>query len=113
MLTVTKENLAEGVGRLKLSGEATIEQVGELRQALLEGLGELERLQVDCAEVTAIDFFTVQLLCSAHRTSVAWGKELTFAGAAPPAVEAGIRRTGFARHRGCSLCPSGVRCLWL
>jgi hypothetical protein len=76
-------------------------------------LGELERLQVDCTELSAIDFFSVQLLCSAHRTSVAWGKELSFAGAAPPEVEAGIRRSGFARHRGCSLCPPGVRCLWL
>lgn len=113
MLTLSREAAGDGTGRIKLCGEATIEHVAELRQALLEGFEQWEWLQVDCAEVSAIDFFAVQLLCSAHRSSVVWNKTLTFEGRVPPQVEEGIARTGFARHRGCSLCPPGVRCLWL
>lgn len=113
MLTLTREAAGEGAGILKIAGEATIEHTAELRQALLDGLAQCQRLQLDCAAVSGIDFFVTQLLCSAHRTSIAWNKELSFHGGKPVAVEEGIRKVGFARHRGCSHCPPGVRCLWL
>lgn len=113
MLTLTRESAGEGTGMLKLAGEATIEHAGELRQALLDGLTECARLLVDCSAVKAVDFFAVQVLCSAHRTSFAWNKEMVFHGPVSAAVAEGGRTTGFARQGGCSLCPQGIRCLWL
>lgn len=113
MLSLSTEVIGEGAARLKIVGEATVEHAAELRLALLEGLQEHEQLLVDCEQTTAIDFFAVQLLCSAHRSSVRWEKHLSFSGTPSAQVAEGIRRAGFARHRGCSLCPSHLRCLWL
>ena len=113
MLNLTMESIGANAGRLKIEGEATIEQALSLRQALLAGLDQYDELQVDCAQTTAVDVFTVQLLCSAHRSSVVWNKLLTFHGQPSAAVAEGIRSVGFARHQGCNLCPQGVRCLWL
>ena len=113
MLSLSKEAIGEGAVRLKIIGEATIEHAAELRLALLEGLQDHEQLLVDCEQTTAIDVFALQLLCAAHRSSVRWEKQLSFSGTSSAQVEEGIARVGFARHCGCSLCPPGVRCLWL
>ena len=85
----------------------------ELREELLKGLTEQEQVQIDCEKVTEMDFFAIQMLCSAHRTSVSWNKLLTWHGALPEVAENAIRRTGFARHHGCDLCPDGVCCMWI
>lgn len=103
----------QGIGLLRIEGEIRVEHAEELRQALLEGLEQYQHLQVDCEQVGTLDFFAVQLLCSAHRTSVARQKILTFSGTPSEPVRQAISATGFARHRGCSLCPKDVRCLWL
>jgi len=113
MLNVQQQAAGKGEVVLKLAGEVTIENAGQLREALLKGLTEQDQVQLDCEKVTGIDFFGIQMICSAHRTSVAWKKRLTWHGKLPTVVEDAIKQTGFARHHGCDLCPDGVRCMWI
>lgn len=113
MLQITTETASPGIGVLKLAGEATIEHADQLREALQSGLNELEHLQVDGAALTAIDFFTLQLLCSAHRTSVQRKKVFTWHAGKPELVKESIKTNGFIRQQGCSLCPDGVVCMWI
>jgi anti-anti-sigma regulatory factor len=106
------EDTAPG-GILKIAGEATVDHAQELKEALQQALEEHDQLQLDCTGIETLDFFAIQLLCSAHRTAVARKKRLGFVGTAPPPVEEALARAGFVRHQGCSYCPEGDRCLWI
>lgn len=112
MLTIHKETDAQGAAILRLEGEASVETAAQLQSALIEGLQQHEALKINCDQLGGIDFFTIQLLCSAHRTSVAWQKLFSFDGEPAAVVADAVRLTGFARHRGCARCPEDVRCMW-
>ncbi len=112
MLNIHKEITADGAAILKLEGDVTVEHSEQLQQMLLEGLLEHNHLMIDCEKVTSFDFFAIQMLCSAHRSSVSWNKLFTWHGSQPEKVTAAIQKAGFARHSGCNLCPDGVCCMW-
>ena len=112
MLNIHKETTEDGAILLKLTGDVTIDSAEQLRQCLLTELQAAEQLEVDCSQTRSIDLYCIQLLCSAHRSSVAWNKQFSFYGTpAEPVIEA-IEKTGFLRELGCSLCPEDVRCMW-
>jgi len=113
MENLTWEDAGAGVGRLMISGDATVDLTSELRQVLIEGLERYEHLQIDCSRAESIDFYAVQLLCSAHRSSIARGKRLTFHGTPVGEVTETIGVLGFLRNEACALCPPDVRCLWV
>lgn len=113
MLTIQKNNTdIPAMAVLHLSGEATIEQADQLREALLTGLSEHDHLAIDCTGLARIDFFALQLICSAHRTSVSRKKSFTWHDGKSPTVLEAERKNGFSRHHGCPLCPPGVKCMW-
>jgi anti-anti-sigma regulatory factor len=113
MLEITKESTGSDSIVLLIRGELTIAGVTELREAILQGFDEAERLEIDVEEVSEIDFFALQMICSAHRTSVLRKKLLTWSGAKPTTVAQVIKKSGFSRHCGCNLCPSTIDCMWL
>lgn len=113
MLEIEQEVGRKGVLILRLKGALTVETTEILQKSLLMGLNENEELQLDGHGLQEIDFFGMQLLCSAHRTSVAWLKLLTWQGGMPERVRAMVEKVGFARQHGCSLCPDDVDCMWL
>ena len=113
MLNIHKQSAGKGSMILKLEGEVTVEQVGELQQVLLEGLTDQEQLLLDCEQVTGMDFYAIQMLCAAHRTSVVWKKSLVWQGTMPAVINEAIKKAGFARNHGCDLCPQNVRCMWI
>lgn len=113
MLDIKQEDLGNGRVVLKLQGELTVEYVGQLREALLERMMEQEDLLVNCDQVTAIDTFGFQLLCSAHRTSVAWKKRMSWQNGIPAVLAEAGEVVGFARYHACDLCPEGQCCLWV
>ncbi len=104
---------SETSGTLKIAGEATVESVNQIRDALLERLKSMDEVLLDCEQVTGIDFFAIQLFCSAHRSSAAWQKRLVLSEPLGEKLAGAMAATGFARHRGCKQCPEGERCLWL
>ena len=113
MLNVTNDPGPDGAIRLTVSGELTIETVAELREALLLLLESGTPLLLDLDGVASIDFFGLQLLCSAHRTSVAKKTLLTWAGSNPALIAETARTIGFSRHCGCRLCPKDITCMWV
>jgi len=113
MLNIQKQQAGKESAILKLEGDVTVEQVGALQQALLEGLTEQDQLLIDCDQVTGMDFYAIQLLCSAHRTSISWNKKLAWHGDMPAVVNDAIKKAGFARSHGCDLCPDHARCMWI
>jgi len=112
-VNIQKQMTGEGSAVLQLEGELSVESAEMLRAALLEGLREQDQLLLNCQQTTSIDFFVIQMLCSAHRTSVVQEKLLTWQGTIPAEVKKTIEALGFARLTGCDLCPDGVRCMWL
>lgn len=116
MLDLQKSISEDGALVIRLAGAATIEQAEALRQLLLDTLEQGEREQkavrINCGQVTEIDSFILQMLCSAHRTSVSRQVLFSWDGPPAPAVRDVIRHGGFLRNTGCSLCPDDQRCLW-
>lgn len=113
MLKITSEPTDSDTVILRLEGEVTIETVSELRDAILEAFGGAAHIKINCEAVTRIDFFGIQTLCSAHRTSVVKKKLLTWDGTRSVNLNGAMDSTGFTRHCGCSLCPVGIDCMWI
>lgn len=63
--------------QLCLEGELTVANGAALRERLLAAMEMGDRVEIDLERVTAVDLAGLQLLCSAHRTSVEKGKVLT------------------------------------
>ena len=113
MLQSTRETAVDGAVILRFQGDMTIETVGEMRDALLTALQDGHPVRLNCEGVTSIDFFGLQLLCSAHRTSVTKKTLLIWDGKRLPIIEEVVRSNGFSRHCGCSLCPQDIACMWI
>ena len=113
MLEIARTTNEKGALTLNLKGALTIETVDILKAELIDGFANADHLMIDGHDLTEIDFFGVQLLCSAHRTSIAWLKLLTWQDAMPQRVRECVQRIGFLRNHGCSLCPSNIDCMWL
>ncbi len=116
MLDLQKTISEDGALVIRLVGSATIEQAEPLRRLLLDAVeqGEQEQkaVRINCAQVTEIDSFILQMLCSAHRTCVSRQVFFLWDGPPAPPVMEVIRHAGFLRNAGCSLCPEDQFCMW-
>jgi len=95
---------------LNLEGELTIQCGRELKETLINSLNSSEQVILNMEKVTEIDISCLQLLCSAHRTSIKLNKHLAIAGNTDLFSES-VDRCGYSRHKGCSLGENGA-CLW-
>jgi anti-anti-sigma regulatory factor len=96
---------------LKLNGSWTIERANELKRALLEILNSGESIVIDIRELTDLDLSSVQLFCSAHRTSLRLGKHLAFHEQKSEAFKRMVRDAGLVRTIGCHK-NLHKNCLW-
>lgn len=113
MMQITNVSDGSDIVVLCLEGDVTIETVGEVRDAILQAFSDAAHIKINCDSVTNIDFFGLQILCSAHRTSVVKKKLLTWDGTRPAHLNEMMSKAGFTRHCGCNLCPVGIDCIWL
>ena len=97
---------------LKLKGDFTIQEVGEIRSALLEALEGSEPVEISLEEVTEMDAASLQLLCSAHRASVLGHKKLGITGELPAVALQSASAAGFIRQMGCPIDTANT-CLWI
>jgi ABC-type transporter Mla MlaB component len=110
MLTSELGNTLEGTA-LKLCGDLTIENAGELK-ALLMRLNEAPGdLSLDLSEIGAIDTAGLQMLCSAHKSWLVSGKSVTYKGDALDALAAVAKEAGYERKEACTTLAKG-QCLW-
>lgn len=99
-------------GVLTFSGELTVEYVGEMRTALIQALINVDHVEMDFSGVTEVDLFCLQLLCSAHRTSLRFNKRVNFVGSQSAKFRETQEAAGYSRVTGCGL-DREHSCFWI
>lgn len=94
-----------------LNGDITVEHSDLLRNALLESLEGTDLIEVDFRNATTVDLSCLQLLCSAHRTSVNAGKSIELRPDHTEILKEAVRESGYPRYIGCTL-ETEKSCLW-
>jgi anti-anti-sigma regulatory factor len=96
---------------LKLKGRCTIEHAAELKAVLIDALHGQEDLVVSLDGVSELDLSCLQLLCSAHGTSLKRNKSFTLDGIFPEAFKQIVKDAGFLGAMSCLHDP-GADCPW-
>ena len=96
---------------LTLNGELGLLQAEQLKMQLTQALEGCGRLRIDAKAVTDIDLACLQLFCSAHRSAVSRGKQVTLSGQPSEAFRGRIVQAGLMRRDGCNHV-AGSPCLW-
>jgi len=101
----------DGGETVTLEGELNVSCADELKEILINALSNGEHVKLDLQQVTEVDLSCLQLLCSAHRTSVRLNKIIGFTGTCPASLKDIAERSGYARHAG---CPRDIHknCIW-
>lgn len=99
------------IGVLVVEGEVGMENAEELKSNLICALHSVEKVFVNVENVSEVDESCLELLCSAHRTSLRLQKTFAFNGAVPEQLRRIITDAGFKRNLGClpDVCKT---CLW-
>lgn len=102
--SIQQMNQADALGTkiVVVNGEMTIQNAGEIRNVLLEAFSQGEGVCLEMGKVTEVDLAGLQLLCAAHRTSMADKKHFSVSGIDNDAIRPVIRDAGFSRHTGCA-----------
>lgn len=106
-----KKDESKNTGVLTLAGELNINNSGQLRDALLSSLKSVDSLVLDVTETTEIDLTGLQLLCSAHRSSIVSNKKLTIKGYKGGIVQEVADEAGFSNNK-CDFREKNSYCLW-
>ena len=101
-----------GTGVLHLKGALTIQQAGDLKDALLRVLSGAEQVSLRLEQVTEVDISGLQLLCSAFRTALTRKKKLLISGPVPESITKTAADSGFSCRSGCA-ADSKIRCPWI
>lgn len=110
-MNIDTETAGEGTRILKPSGELTVSCAAGFRDELLNALSSASAVEVDLSGVSEMDLSALQLLCSAHRTSVSMNRRLRLSETRPPAFEKIVRDAGYTRSAPCTK-SCGHGCLW-
>jgi anti-anti-sigma regulatory factor len=102
---------SEDGGQLHLQGDLTVDRAVEIKQALIDAMGNASRLHIVLDHITAIDLSALQLICAAHRSAVAADKHLTMEGHRAEVIETMAKDAGFLRQQGCMM-QLKHNCLW-
>lgn len=97
---------------VRAEGELTVQHAAEFRTCLLDALGRAQSIRVDLQAIEDMDLTCLQLLCSAHKTALSAGRELSLDYDGSDLLERSIGRGGFFRSRGCALDQNDC-CLWI
>lgn len=88
----------------------TIEDSADFVRLIGVGLAEAQKVAVQFDPDLEADITALQVICSAHRTAIARGKEFVCYGRIPQALQDLAAAVGSERHRECNynkgnLCP--------
>jgi anti-anti-sigma regulatory factor len=103
---------SDGNQVVTLSGSLTIDRAVELRSTLLEALDSRDEVLLDLGGAGEIDLSFLQILCSAHKTSLIRHKRFALEGKRPEVLERIVKEAGFRRQAGCKLDKQKC-CLWI
>jgi anti-anti-sigma regulatory factor len=100
------------VAVLAVSGPVTVERACELKEILMKALHGADQVVFDLEGMTEVDLSCLQMLCSAHRTSIRLNKRITLGNVRPEVFRRATECGGFERHTGCAL-DTNKSCLWV
>jgi ABC-type transporter Mla MlaB component len=105
---------AGGLSQLELhvSGALGIDSITELRDLLLRALQQYDRVTMDWAQVTAVDFAVLQLMCATNDYVQHHGKQFELRNRFIAPVIDAAQSLGFIRECGCPRAVDPTRCLW-
>jgi anti-anti-sigma factor len=101
----------DGAEIITIEGELTISSADELKKVLMDALSVNDQIRLNLEQITEIDLSCLQLLCSAHRTSIKMQKSLTRTDTCPESLKNIAERAGFSRHMGC-IKDINSGCFW-
>ena len=97
---------------VQISGEMTVINACQARDALVDVFSAEERIRIDVHDITAIDLTGLQLLCAAHRAALAGSKTLVVTGGSNEQFVTAARAAGLLRHVGCKRDEKKT-CIWV
>ena len=97
---------------LSINGDLTIQNAAELQKILIECLEDTAHLTLNIENVTEIDMSCLQLLCSAHKTTLNTDKGLSIDGSPSAIFQEAVNVSGYQQFSGCELDKSNS-CLWI
>ncbi|MGO9378308.1 MAG: STAS domain-containing protein [Dissulfurispiraceae bacterium] len=100
------------VGVLTIEGSVDIQNAEELKSNLIRAFLAVDKIYVNIERLEDIDISCLELLCSAHLTSVELKKTISFCSLIPETFSTKLRDTGFIRQTGC-MHDKAKNCLWV
>jgi anti-anti-sigma regulatory factor len=97
---------------VNIEGDLTVQHAAEFKTCLLDALGRAQSVRIDLQAIDDIDLTCLQLLCSAHKTALLVGKDLSLDRERPEPLERSLDLAGFSRSRGCTI-DENDSCLWI
>jgi ABC-type transporter Mla MlaB component len=102
---------AASATKINVVGSVMLPWIGKLQQELLAAFTQSENINMDLSGVTELDLAGMQLLCSAHRSSIVQGKEFRVSGYNPLLWEMAAA-SGHLRSKGCEPDINNT-CVWI
>jgi anti-anti-sigma factor len=109
--SVAQKKSQDGI-TLTVAGSMTIEYAADMRDVLQDAFTQGDTVTVDLTKLEGIDISGLQLLCAAHRTSLAQEKRLIVQGSKHANVQKSAMLAGYYRHVGCSQDVTKT-CIWV
>ncbi len=105
-----ESTMSGDISVLRLQGECTVEHSNELKAVLISEMKKSDKLILDLGEVTEVDISFLQLLCSAHISSVKMNKQFSLNRNQPQLFIKLVNDAGYCRNMGCE--HPDKHCLW-
>ncbi|MBF0428149.1 MAG: STAS domain-containing protein [Magnetococcales bacterium] len=86
---------AKTTGQLSLTGDMTIRNATDFKEALSNAMDQSQQLELNLSEVERVDLTTLQILCAANRTCLRQNKKLTIVGSIPNILRETVQQAGF------------------
>ncbi len=96
---------------LAINGEMNIQKIAEIREAICDAFSASDSVVLDLQGVTEIDLTGLQLICSAHISSITKGKGFSVKFPADESITNVAGDAGFGRHKGCAGDVNHT-CIW-
>lgn len=99
------------LGVLTLRGELNKHRAEELRAHLSSAFDRVNRLIVNCEQVTAVDLDCLRLLCTTYRVAKVLKKDFALTGDRIGLYQSAVQSAGYAHCMGAHF-ECGLGCLW-
>jgi anti-anti-sigma regulatory factor len=99
--------------QVTLTGAVSIDNIGRLKEILLEVFSKNDHVVLDICQVTVVGFTFFQLLCATNKYAQTANKRFELVNQGTAAIIDCSQTIGFLREHGCPEAVDPERCLWI